>query len=273
MNKTNLLARYDKELRIHIMYPEARREVTKDIVRFVRPTPGMNFIGFTFASETELNRVIDQQLEYFVPLTQPFTWKVYEHDLLPSLRAKLASRNFIEDEPGNIMLLDLNDAPAYLFQPTHADIRRIYKRECLKDVITVLDKVYGNDNSWVYDRLGLHMQIPGYLSVYVAYVDDQPVSTAWTYFPKPNGHFATLYGGSTLAEHRGKGLYTSLLSVRLNEISERSHPFAIVEAGAMSKPIVAKHGFRHLTTVWDYAWNRNDIVQDIIPYHEIYALD
>ena len=31
-------------------------------------------------------------------------------------------------------------------------------------------------------------------------------------------------------------------------------PFAVVEAGPISRPIAAKHGFQHLTTVWDYEW-------------------
>jgi len=255
MNKINVLARYDKELRIHIMYPEARREVNGEVVRFVRRAPGMNFVGFTFADESKLDRVIHEQLDYFIPLNQPFTWKVYAHDLLPSLKTKLAHHNFLEDdEPGDIMTLDLHDAPAYLFQPANVDIRRINNPEGLRDVVQVLDQVYGNDNSWVYNRLGLHLSIPGYLSVYVAYVENQPASVAWTYFPK--GHFATLYGGATLPEQRGKGLYTSLLATRLKEIYSRDYPFAVVEAGAISKPIVAKHGFKYLTTVWDYAWQR-----------------
>jgi predicted acetyltransferase len=91
--------------------------------------------------------------------------------------------------------------------------------------------------------------------VYVAYVDEQPASIAWTYFPK--GHFATLFAGSTIAEYRKQGLYTSLLSVRLKEIRARGYPFAVVETGDMSKPIVAKHGFEHLTTVRDYEWQKN----------------
>jgi len=45
--------------------------------------------------------------------------------------------------------------------------------------------------------------------------------------------------------------------VRVQEICRRGYPFAVVEAGPMSKPIVAKHGFQHLTTVWDYAWQGN----------------
>jgi len=255
MNKNNLLARYDKDLRLHITYPEARREVTGDVVRFIRQAPGMNFVSFTFADEHELDRVIDQELDYFLPMGQPFTWKVYDHDLLPSLKEKLVSRSFVEDDYGDVMALDVNDAPPHLFQDVTADIRRVTTLEGLKDIIFVLNKVYGNDNSWVNNRLGMHLNIPGYLSVYAAYVDDQPASIAWTYFPK--GHFATLFAGSTIAEYRKQGLYSSLLSVRLQEVRERGYQFAVVEAGPMSKPIVAKHGFQHVTTAYDYEWKGN----------------
>jgi DNA-binding GntR family transcriptional regulator len=146
----------------------------------------------------------------------------------------------------------VNNAPSQLLQPVSADIRRIDDPEGLKDVVYVLDKVYSNDNAWVYDRLGSHLEIPGYLSIYLAYVDNQPASIAWTYFPK--GYFAMLFAGSTISEFRKQGLYTSLLSVRLQEIRERAYRIAVVEAGSMSRPIVAKHGFQHLTTKYDYEW-------------------
>ena len=258
MNKNRLLARYDKHLRVHMHYPEARKEVTKDVVRFIRRAPGMNFVSFTFANEPDLDRVIDQQVDYFVPMEQPFTWKVYDHDLLPSLTEKLSSRGFAgDDDPAAVMVFDVKHAPvrAQMFQPVTADVRRINDLEGLKDVIHVLDNVYGGHNTWVNDRLGGHLKIPGYLSVYVAYVENQPASIAWTYFPR--GHFATLYAGTTIAEHRKQGLYTSLLSTRLKEIRERGYQFAVVEAGSMSKPILAKHGFQHLTTVYDYEWKGN----------------
>lgn len=256
MNKNNLLVRYDKDLRLRIMYPEARKEITNDVVRIIRQAPGMNVVSFTFANETKLHDVIHQQLEYFRPLEQPFTWKVYEHDLLPSLKKKLSAHGFVSDEdPAAVMVLDVKNAPALLSQAVEADIRRIDTVEGLKDVIYVLDKVWGGHNTWVNDRLGLHLGIPGYLSVYAAYVENEPASIAWTYFPR--GHFATLFAGSTIAEYRKQGLYTSLLATRLKEIRERGYRYAVVEAGAMSKPIVAKHGFQHLTTVHDYEWKGN----------------
>ncbi len=255
MNKS-LLVQYDKDLRLRIMYPEARKEITNDVVRIVRKAPGMNVVAFTFANEAKLGNVIDREVGYFTPMQQPFTWKVYDHDWLPSLKDKLASRGFAaDDDPAAVMLLDVQNAPAALFQPLQADIRHIDSVDGLQDVVHVLDQVWGGDNTWVNERLGLHLDVPGYLSIYAAYVDGQPASIAWTYFPR--GQFATLFAGSTVAEYRRQGLYTSLLATRLKEIRERGYRYAVVEAGAMSKPIVAKYGFQHLTTVYDYEWKGN----------------
>jgi GNAT superfamily N-acetyltransferase len=213
-------------------------------------------VAFTFANESKLHHVIHQELEYFRPLEQPFTWKVYDHDLLPSLKSELVEHGFVADEdPAAVMVLDVKNGPALLSQPVQADIRRIDTLAGLKDIIHVLDKVWGGQNTWVNERLGRHLEIPGYLSVYAAYVNNQPASIAWTYFPR--GHFATLFAGSTIAEYRRRGLYTALLATRLREIRERGYRYAVVEAGAMSKPIVAKHGFQHLTTVHDYEWKGN----------------
>jgi GNAT superfamily N-acetyltransferase len=251
MNKS-LLVQYDKDLRLRIMYPEARKEITNDVVRIIRKAPGMNVVAFTFANEAKLDNVIDQEVDYFTPMQQPFSWKAYDHDLLPSLKDKLASHGFAGDDPADVMVLDVKNAPASLFRPSQADIRRINSMDGLKDIIHVLDKVWGGNNTWVNERLGMHLGVPGYLSIYAAYMDDQPASIAWTYFPR--GHFAALFAGSTIAEYRRQGLYTSLLATRLREIRERGYRYAVVEAGVMSKPIVARHGFQHLTTVYDYQY-------------------
>jgi len=256
MKKTNLLIQYDKDLRLRIMYPEARKEITDNVVRIVREAPGMNFVAFTFANESRLHHVIHQELEYFLPLDQPFTWKVYDHDLLPSLKDELLSHGFAHDEnPADVMVLDVNKAPAELLQPVTAAIRRITDLDGLKDVIYVLDQVWGGHNTWINDRLGGHLQVPGYLSVYAAYVEGKPASVAWTYFPR--GHFATLFAGSTIEAYRKQGLYYSLLARRIQEIRTRGYRYAVVETGEMSKPIVAKHGFQHLTTVHDFEWKGN----------------
>ena len=256
MNTKNLLVQYDKDLRLRIAYPEARKEITRDVVRLIRQAPGMNVVTFTFANEAELHDVIHREVEYLTPLAQPFTWKVYDHDRLPSLKEKLVSHGFEPDsDPARVMVFDVQKATSPLFEPVTGDVRRISKADGLTDVVHVLDEVWGGHNSWVFERLGIHLKIRDYLSVYVGYVEERPVSVAWTYFPP--GQFATLFAGSTIREHRRQGLYTSLLATRLQEIRRRGYHYAVVETGAMSGPIVEKHGFRHLTTVHDFEWKRN----------------
>jgi len=253
MNKNDLLIKFDKDLRMRINFPEGRREITGDVVRFVRPAPGMNFVSFTFANESKLDDVIEKQLEYFVPMNQPLTWKVYSHDLLPSLEQRLVNKNFFADEePGEVMIFDVRKTLPKLQPIDGIEIRRLVEKDDLDDVVQVLDGVYGNSNKWIYDRMGLHMNVHGYISIYGAYFENKPVSVAWTCFPR--GKFATLFGGSTLPLYRGRGIYTQLLHTRINEIRERGYPYAIVETGSMSQPIVAKNGFQHLTSVWDYEW-------------------
>jgi hypothetical protein len=255
MNTNNLLVRYDQDLRIRIAYPEARKEITRDVVRVIRQAPGRNVVAFTFANETNLHDVIHREVDYLTALNQPFTWKVYDHDLLPSLQEQLSSHGFVGDDSADVMVLDVTKAPSELLRPVNVDIRRITSTDGLQDVIYVLDQVWGGHNAWVNGRLGMHLQVPGYLSIYVAYVEDKPASVAWTYFPR--GQFASLFAGSTISQFRKQGLYTSLLATRVQEIHQRGYHFAVVETGEMSRPIVAKHGFQHLTTVHDFEWKEN----------------
>src|ERR1044072_1953393 len=121
MNKKNLLVRYDKDLRLRLMVPEARKEITNNVVRFIREAPGMNFVGFTFANERQLDRVIDHELEYFAPMKQPFTWKVYEHDLLPSIEEKLSARGFVSDGGEAVMVVGIKNAHTNQFPPWTTD--------------------------------------------------------------------------------------------------------------------------------------------------------
>jgi hypothetical protein len=89
------------------------------------------------------------------------------------------------------------------------------------------------------------MAIPDYLSVFVAYVENQPACAGWIYYSSP--HFAGLWGGSTLATYRGRGLYTAVLAARVREARARGVPYLTIDAGSMSRPIVERLGFVTIT--------------------------
>jgi GNAT superfamily N-acetyltransferase len=250
---------YDLEQRIAIEHPGARKETLPAsplwalpaFVRFIRPAPGMNMILYSRVDEAHLDQAIDEQVAYFQPLGQPFEWIVYEHDSPPGLKARLEAHGFQCDEPEPLLVLDLHQAPPALLEPVTHDVRRITQQEGLEDVVQVMQQVYGSDFGWIRQRLGSHLKLPEYLSVYIAYAGGHPACAGWIYF-HPRSHFAGLWGGSTVAEHRRKGLYTALLALRVQEAIRRGYRYLTINASEMSRPIVSKYGFALLA--YEYAY-------------------
>ncbi|HEX6921630.1 MAG TPA: GNAT family N-acetyltransferase, partial [Actinomycetes bacterium] len=66
--------------------------------------------------------------------------------------------------------------------------------------------------------------------------------------------FASLWGGSTLAEWRGRGIYKALVSRRADEAAERGFRYLQVDASDDSRPILERLGLRKLTTTTPYVW-------------------
>lgn len=253
MDAKEILELFDKQQRIAIELPGTRKEVFPNLVRFTRPAPGMNFVQYSCLDELELDAVINEQVAYFAPMKQPFEWVVYDHDQPAMLKQRLVTHGFEPDEPAALMVLDLQAPPPALLKPVGADVRRLASREQLEDVIAIEQQVWDANFSWMRQRMGDHMEIPGHLSIFVAYVDQEPACAGWTYY-NLGGDFAGLWGGSTLPDRRKRGLYTAVLAARVQEAIERGYRFLTIEAGPMSRPIVAAHGFQLLTMTASYGW-------------------
>ena len=110
----------------------------------------------------------------------------------------------------------------------------------------VLEQVWGGNFGWVHQRLGAHLAVPDYLSIFTAYIDGQPGCAGWIYDPM-GSEFASLWGGSTITAMRNKGLYTAILAARMQEARRRGIRYLVTDAGPMSQPVLAYHGFFRLT--------------------------
>jgi GNAT superfamily N-acetyltransferase len=81
---------------------------------------------------------------------------------------------------------------------------------------------------------------------YLAFIDGVPVGRATGTFSE---YGVTLFGGSTLPEWRGRGVYKALVHARLRDAAERGSPVAVTQAGQMSRPILEKLGFREVCRI------------------------
>jgi GNAT superfamily N-acetyltransferase len=253
------LPAFDRETRIELNQPGTRKEVGRGLdgqvqwVRFARVAPERTTILYHRLGPAEADAAIEAQIADITRQGLHCDWKTFAHDQPADLPQRLLARGWVPDDPDAIMALDLEAAPPALLAPVMADVRPITTRAGLDDVIRVLTVVWGTNFEWVTRRLGDHLEIPGYLNVYAAYVDGTPASAAWIYF-LPASQFASLWAGSTVAEMRGRGLYSALLATRVQAARTRGYRYLTVDAGEMSRPIVARHGFEQLTATTSYEW-------------------
>lgn len=255
MNKTDLIKLYDQDQRVEVSYPDTRREETGQVVRHVPRRPdGHGTVLYSRLDEHNVEPVIAEQIAYFESLGHGFEWKVYDHDRPPDLKERLAARGFEVEEGEAIMVLEIAAAPDFLRQPVSADIRRITDPADVGLVRAVEEEVWQDDQAWLESYLGGALaQQPEQMSVYLAYVEERPVSAAWIYFPQ-NSQFASLWGGSTLPAYRQRGLYSALLAMRLQEAHQRGINFLTVDASPMSRPILEKFGFVLIATAYPCQW-------------------
>ena len=214
----------------------------------------MNYVSYSHLDEIELDRTIQEQIAYFAPLNQPFSWHVYEHDSPPELMDRLLAHGFApDDDPDAVMVLDAQETPFAPPGSESVEVRRIERREDLREIVRVEEQVLGGDFAWLDQRLGPHLEIPGYLNVYVAYANGQPACVGWVYF-HPHAQFASLFGGATLPSYRRRGLYLAILAIRVREAIRRGYRFLATGASPMSRPILARNGFQLLTHAYACEW-------------------
>jgi GNAT superfamily N-acetyltransferase len=68
--------------------------------------------------------------------------------------------------------------------------------------------------------------------------------------------FGSLWGGATLAEYRGKGIYTAMVAERVKEARQRGGRWLTVDCSAMSLPILERRGFQKLAVITPFIWSR-----------------
>ena len=257
MNKSQLIGLYDQDQRIDIEFPDMRHEVTSNVVRHIDTSGiGEGIITHSRLEGASVEHVIGEQVNYFEKIGQDFEWKVYDYDWPPDLKDRLESFGFAIEEAEAIEVLDLENAPDLFWQPVKHTVRRIVDPEKLTDVQSVEQQAWDEDASWVLEFLGGALRhYPDRMSVYVGYVDEQPASAAWIYFPE-HSQFASLWGGATVGRYRKRGLFTALLAVRAQEAKARQVRFLTVDAMPMSRPILEKLGFEMIAWSYPCKWSR-----------------
>jgi GNAT superfamily N-acetyltransferase len=260
MNDAELLAVYDEQLRAHV--PERLPEG----VVVEHDDPVTRFLGFGSQgwveyhdlgdiTEAELDALIARQIERFAQVPQRFEWKLHGHDRPPFLQDRLLAAGFRAEEPETVVIAAIADLDLSTQPPDGVTLREVHERTDLQRIEAMEAEVWGDDGATRADDLERERAAdPDQLRIVVAEAGDTVVSAGWMRFPAGT-EFGTLWGGSTLAAWRGRGIYRSLVAYRARLAVANGRRYLEVDASDDSRPILERLGFRPITTTTPYVWS------------------
>jgi hypothetical protein len=190
-------------------------------------------------SEDELAALVDRTVGFFSGRNLAFEWKTYDHDRA-DLPALLLSRGAVAQPHEALVLGETAALAGPVVVPPGLTLREASESADFAAISALKTAVWNEEWAWLAPELESRAAA-GEIRVFV--VTDGPlvVSAAWLE-PEPGTGVAGLWGGSTLAQYRGRGCYRALLAVRANLAQELGYEVLQVDASDDSRPILTRLG-------------------------------
>jgi GNAT superfamily N-acetyltransferase len=156
-------------------------------------------------------------------------WKYYSHDG-PELRERLLAAGLEPEDEETVLVADADSIP-----PPPGDVEL---RLATDEFVELAQRVFGRSQG---------SGLPEVSVAVVAMVDGRPVSGGRVDF-EDGVEFAGLFGGITLPEYRGRGLYRAVVAERAALARERGYRWLYSDSLPTSRPILERLGFVAITT-------------------------
>ena len=146
---------------------------------------------------------------------------------------------------------ELTDGPAL---PAGVRIRRVAERVDFDRIGALHTDIWHEDWSWLAaDLAERQAAFPAHVAIFVADAGPDLVSAAWL-IRDPETDFATLWGGATRPDWRGRGIYRALVAHRARFAVQAGTRYLQVDASDDSAPILQRLGFVAVATTTPYLW-------------------
>jgi len=240
----------------------SRAERVGPVVRWTAAgEPGWSGIAWSDLDPETADEVIADQVRFFRARGERFEWKLYSYDRPADLGERLRAAGFVPEDAESLMVAEVAElaagAPFPVDVPLPAGVRLVPVTDeaGIGLLIEVHDRVFGIDHTQL--RRSLIAQLsrsPEATAMVVAMAGDEPVCSARIDF-YAGTEFAGLWGGGTLPQWRGRGIYRALVAYRARLAAARGYRYLQVDASPESRPILERLGFHCLALTTPYTWS------------------
>ena len=215
---------------------------------------GWSEIAWSKLDDDVADEVIADQVAFFTSKAQGFAWRVYDADQPEDLGARLECAGLHLSYTSELMIAQVADVPRGVDLPTGTSLVSANDPTGIERLIEVHERVFELDHSQL--RRSLLAQLanaPEKRELFVVMAGDVPVASARVDF-LPDREFASLWGGSTLREWRGRGLFRALVAHRADAAASRGYRYLYVTASSQSRPVLERLGFASFGSVVTFMW-------------------
>jgi GNAT superfamily N-acetyltransferase len=213
-------------------------------------------------SEEAVDALIGETVAYFAGRAgiDEFEWKTRGHDWPATLDRMLRAHGVQPDEVETVMVGEADRLAVDVPLADGLAVRRVddlpepERSTVIREASAMQREVFGDGptGDQVLERLD---RMDGLETFWVAEADGRVVS-AGRLNRVAGTEFAGLWGGATLPEWRGKGIYRALTAARARFAIGEGVRYLHSDCSAMSRPILERSGLVAVTTTTPYVWRR-----------------
>jgi GNAT superfamily N-acetyltransferase len=228
------------------------------VVRWTAPGgEGWSGVAWSDLDTGTADGVIADQVAFFRGRAERFEWKLYSYDQPPDLGERLLAAGFACEDAESFMVADAGQIAGNggtgAVLPDGVRLVPVTDEAGLELMTEVHDRVFGPDPH-LRAALIAQLRSPETTVMMLAMAGDEPVCSARVEFGAGT-EFAGLWGGGTLPQWRGRGIYRALVGYRARLAVARGYRYLQVDASPESRPILERLGFACLAQTTPYVWS------------------
>ena len=261
MDASGYLAVYDAQLRTEAETPSAERVELLGPLRLATYSGGRGFITYrdlAGADAATIEEWVAAALARYRarPDITHVEWKTRGHDRAPGLHEALVAHGFVPDEPESIMIGEARLLAVEVPLPDGVELRTVTGEADVRAMSAMQDEAFGDPVSDVgADALLRRLALQDGMELWVAEAAGLIVC-AGRLEPVRGSDFAGIWGGATLPQWRGRGLYRALTAARARSALRLGKTLIHSDSTEYSRPILQRSGLVKVSTTTPYRWRR-----------------
>jgi hypothetical protein len=255
-----LLAVYDEQLRTDAETSGATSITQHGPILLATFAPGQGFVTYRDLDGADAGGIRDLvavAIDHFRAdgeITR-VEWKTRRHDQAPQLHGALVEAGFEPEEPESIMMGEARLLALDVPLPDGVSLRTVTDEADVRRMSAMADTAFGDPVSDERaDSLLRRLSVREGMELWVAEVDDRIIS-AGRLEPVANSEVAGIWGGSTLVEWRGRGIYRALTAARARSAMHLGKTYIHSDSTEFSRPILERSGLLKVSTTTPYIWH------------------